>query len=142
DGRSYPYSLALVIVEAVTGELPFTAETTLGMLTARTQQPLTAPDDLGPLGPAIDRAGAIDPYERYPNAGTMRAALADAADELPPPGRLTLAGMADRADPHPTRAAPIRNPRLFDPDAADAPPLAAPLPWPAFGARAPPAPPT
>ncbi len=141
DGRSDLYSLALVLVEAVTGELPFTAETTLGMLTARTQQPLTAPDDLGPLGPAVDRAGAIDPDERYPNAGTMRAALADAADELPPPGPLTLAGMVDRADPHPTRAAPARNSRLFDQDAADAPTVADTQPVPEFVLEQPPAPP-
>ena len=91
------------------------------MLTARTQQPLTAPEELGPLGPAIDRAGAIDPDERYPNAGTMRAALADAGDELPPPGPLTLAGMTDRADPHPTRAAPVNRLRVFDQDFPDAP---------------------
>jgi beta-lactam-binding protein with PASTA domain/tRNA A-37 threonylcarbamoyl transferase component Bud32 len=142
DARSDLYSLALVLVEAVTRELPFTAETTLGMLTARTQQPLTAPEDLGPLGPAIDRAGAIDPDERYPNAGTMRAALADAADELPPPGPLTLAGMVDRADPHPTRAAPAGRSRLFDQDAADAPTDAVtrPLPLPEFVLE-PPAPP-
>src|SRR4051794_27326447 len=123
DGRSDLYSLALVLVEAATGELPFTADTTLGMLTARTQQPLTAPEELGPLAPVIDRAGAVDPEARYPNAATMRAALADAADELPPPGPLALAGMVDRADPHPTRAAPRRS-RLFDQDAADAPTVA------------------
>jgi eukaryotic-like serine/threonine-protein kinase len=130
DGRSDLYSLALVLVEAVTGELPFSADTTLGMLTARTQQPLTAPEELGPLAPAIDRAGAIDPDERYPNAATMRAALADAAGELPPPGPLRLAGMIDRADPHPTRAAPARTSRLFDQDAADAPTVAETQPIP------------
>jgi len=141
DGRSDLYSLALVLVEAVTGELPFTAETTLGMLTARTQQPLTAPEELGPLGPAIDRAGAIDPDERYPNAGTMRAALADAADELPPPGPLTLAGMADRADPHPTRAAPVNRLRVFDQDSPDAPNASETQPVPVVVPDAPPAPP-
>jgi serine/threonine-protein kinase len=132
-------------VEAVSGALPFSADTTLGMLAARTQQPLTAPEELGPLAPAIDRAGAIDPDERYPNAATMRAALADAGDELPPPGPLTLAGMVDRADPHPTRAVPTggvatgapptratppRHSRLFDQDAAEvlAEPQTEPIP--------------
>ncbi len=140
DGRSDLYSLALVLVEAVTGALPFTADTTLGMLTARTQQPLIAPEELGVLAPAIDRAGAIDPEDRYPNAGTMRGALADAADNLPPPGPLALAGMTDRADPHPTRAAGSRPPpapkkrsggiELFDQDAADAPTVAETQPIP------------
>src|SRR5438552_13335925 len=120
DGRSDLYSLALVLVEAVTGTVPFAADTTLGTLTARTQRPLTAPEQLGPLAPIIDRAGAIDPDERYPNAATMRQAIADAADALPPPGPLALAGMLDRSDPHPTRAATDRSTaRLFDQDAAE-----------------------
>ena len=62
----------------------------------------------------------------------MRSALADAGDELPPPGPLALAGMVDRADPHPTRAAPSRSSRLFDQDAADAPTVAETQPLPAF----------
>src|SRR3954471_22337125 len=61
DARSDLSSLALVLVESVTDRVPFAADTTLGTLTARTQRSLTAPEDLGPLGPAIDRAGAIDP---------------------------------------------------------------------------------
>ena len=46
---------------AVTGRVPFAADTTLGMLTARTQQPLIAPDELGPLAAVIDRVGATRP---------------------------------------------------------------------------------
>jgi serine/threonine-protein kinase len=121
DGRSDLYSLGLVLVEAVTGTLPFTADTTIGLLTARTQAPLVAPGELGPLAPVVDRVGAVDPHERYPDAATMRAALRDAADALPPPAPLVLAGMIDRVDPHPTRAvAPNRAP-LFDQDAPDEP---------------------
>ena len=104
DARSDLYSLALVLVEAVTGRVPFASDTTIGMLTARTQRPLIAPDELGPLAAVIDRAGRLKPEERYPDAGTMRQALADVGDSLPPPGALVLAGMVDQADPHPTRA--------------------------------------
>jgi serine/threonine-protein kinase len=117
DGRSDLYSLALVLVEAVTGSVPFTADTTLGLLTARTQAPLTAPDSMGALAPVIDRAGAISPAERYPDAGTMRAALSDAADSLPPPAPIAVAGMVDGADPHPTRAVGVKTAALFDQDA-------------------------
>ena len=77
DARSDLYSLALVLVESVTGRVPFAADTTIGMLTARTQRPLIAPEELGPLAAVIDRAGAIEPDERYPDAATMRQAIAD-----------------------------------------------------------------
>src|SRR5689334_11821184 len=119
DARSDLYSLALVIVESVTGRVPFSADTTLGMLTARTQRALVAPQELGSLAPVIDRAGRLDPDDRYPDAGTMRQALADVGETLPPPGPLVLAGMVDHADPHPTRVAAPASASLFDQDAAD-----------------------
>ena len=113
------------MVESVTGRLPFASDTTLGTLTARTMQPIVAGEELGPLEPVIDRVGAIDPNDRYPDAATMRQAISDAADVLPPPGPLLLAGMVDRADPHPTRAVPVRAAPLFDQDAVDVRPRAA-----------------
>jgi len=117
DARSDLYSLALVIIESVTGRVPFSADTTIGMLTARTQRSLTAPEEVGPLAPIVERAGRIDANERYPDAATMRAALVDAGESLPPPGPLPLAGMIDGPDPHPTRtAAPAATAALFDQD--------------------------
>jgi eukaryotic-like serine/threonine-protein kinase len=117
DARSDLYSLALVIIESVTGRVPFSADTTIGMLTARTQRSLTAPEEVGPLAPIVERAGRIDANERYPEAATMRAALVDAGESLPPPGPLPLAGMIDGPDPHPTRtAAPAATAALFDQD--------------------------
>jgi serine/threonine protein kinase/beta-lactam-binding protein with PASTA domain len=121
DARSDLYSLALVLVESVTGRVPFAADTTIGMLTARTQRPLIAPEALGPLAAVIDRAGCVQPGDRYPDAGTMRQALADVGDTLPPPGPLVLAGMVDQHDPHPTRVAAPAKPPLFDQDAASMP---------------------
>jgi len=118
DARSDLYSLSLVLVEAVTGKVPFSADTTIGMLTARTQRAISAPEDLGPLAPVVERAGRIDVTERYPDAATMRAALVDVGEALPPPGPLPLAGMVDGADPHPTRTqAPDATAALFDQDA-------------------------
>jgi beta-lactam-binding protein with PASTA domain len=121
DARSDLYSLALVLVESVTGRVPFAADTTIGMLTARTQRPLIAPEALGPLAAVIDRAGCVQPGDRYPDAGTMRQALADVAETLAPPGPLVLAGMVDQHDPHPTRVAAPAKPPLFDQDAASMP---------------------
>jgi beta-lactam-binding protein with PASTA domain/tRNA A-37 threonylcarbamoyl transferase component Bud32 len=119
DARSDLYSLALVLVESVTGRLPFASDTTIGTLTARTMQPIVAGEAMGPLESVIDRVGAIDPKDRYPDAATLRQAISDAADMLPPPGPLQLAGMIDRTDPHPTRAAPSTTAAFFDQDAAD-----------------------
>ncbi len=41
----------------------------------------------GALGPVVERAGRPDPAERYPDAATMRAALADAAARSRRPNR-------------------------------------------------------
>jgi serine/threonine-protein kinase len=98
------------------------------MLSARTQRAVTAPDELGPLAPVIERAVRIDVTERYPDAATMRAALTDVGESLPPPAPLPLAGMIDGADPHPTRtAAPEATGALFDQDAADVVPDPSPV---------------
>ena len=129
DARSDLYALALVLVESVTGQVPFASDTTIGMLTARTQKALRAPEELGPLAVVIDRAGRLQPEERYPDAGTMRQALADAGETLPPPSALVLAGMSDQADPHPTRVATAVPSPLFDQDATEvltAPPIVKP----------------
>ncbi|MDQ1519041.1 MAG: eukaryotic-like serine/threonine-protein kinase, partial [Actinomycetota bacterium] len=120
DARSDLYSLALVLVEAVTGRLPFVADTAIGTLTARTQRPLLAPEALGPLVPVIERAGRIEQEDRYPDAATMVSALSDAAEALPRPAPLVLAGMHDHIDPHPTTAQTKPSAQLFDQDASDA----------------------
>ena len=61
DGRSDVYSLALVLIEAVTGGVPFSADTTLGTLMARVDRPVPVPVDLGPLQSALAAAGVPDP---------------------------------------------------------------------------------
>ena len=116
DGRADLYSLAVVLVEAVSGTVPATADTAIGTLVARTHTPLVAPLELGRLGPVAERAGRPDPDERYPDAATMRAALADAARTLPPPQPLPLAGLGGEIDTSdPTQIG--RSSLLFDQDA-------------------------
>ena len=93
DGKSDVYSLAVVLVEAVTGRVPFAAETTVATLVSRLERPIEAPPELGPLGPVVARAGRPDPKERLDAVG-LAAALQAVARELPAPEPLALAGPA------------------------------------------------
>jgi beta-lactam-binding protein with PASTA domain/tRNA A-37 threonylcarbamoyl transferase component Bud32 len=122
DGRADLYSLAVVLVEAVTGTVPAVADTAIGTLAARTHTPLVAPLALGRLGAVVERAGRPDPSDRYPDAATMRAALADAARALPPPQPLPLAGLGGEIDGGPPTQIG-RSSNLFDQDAPVAPPV-------------------
>lgn len=86
------YAVALVMVEAVTGVVPFAADTTLGTLMARTESSLTVPESFGALRRPIEHAGRLDPARR-PDAATLAKELMDAAERLPPPAPLPLAGL-------------------------------------------------
>lgn len=90
DGRSDVYSLALVMVEAITGRVPFTADTTTATLMARCESDMPVPEGLGRLGQVIARAGRLDP-ELRPDAGELEISLLAAAEELDRPAPLPLA---------------------------------------------------
>ena len=93
DGKADVYSLALVLVEAVTGRVPFTADTTIATLMARVDAELDLGDDLealGPLGPVLVAAAAPDPADRM-DARELVAALEQTARELPAPAPFPLA---------------------------------------------------
>lgn len=104
DGRSDVYSLALLMVEGVTGSVPFSADTTIGTLMARLEHPIDAPDEMGPLRAIVEAAGTLDPADRV-DAAAFGQALVKAAEELPRPTPIPLTG--------PSQTAPIRG------DAAD-----------------------
>ncbi|HEV3498205.1 MAG TPA: PASTA domain-containing protein, partial [Actinomycetes bacterium] len=93
DGKADVYSLAVVLVEGVTGRVPFAAESTVATLVSRLDRPLEAPPELGPLGPVVARAGRPDPKERLDAVG-FAAALQAVARELAAPEPLALAGPA------------------------------------------------
>ncbi len=117
-GRADVYSLALVLVEAVTGEVPFATDTTLGTLMARVGKPLVVPDALGPLAGPLAAAGDPDPDQRIDGRG-LTAALTRVAPVLPRPAALPLAGATDEAlsgDHDPTE---LSGPRLVSPSRDD-----------------------
>ena len=91
DGRADVYSLGLVLIEAVTGTVPFTADTTIATLMARVGRPVEVPEALGPLRKALERAGLPDPADR-PDAGALGVSLMAIAGQLPRPEPLPLVG--------------------------------------------------
>ena len=115
DGKADVYSLALVLVEATTGTVPFAADTTLGTLMARIENPLVVPDQAGPLRPVLEAAGTVDPDSRL-DAATLARRLSLVGAKLPAPAPLPLAGPLSggglEQDLSPTEY-PGR-PRLFD----------------------------
>ena len=97
DGKADIYALALVLVEAVTGEVPFSADTTIATLMGRIDRPIEVPESMGRLGRVLERAGRPDPTER-PDAGELAISLLAAAEDLPRPEPLELAGAIDLDD--------------------------------------------
>ena len=96
NGKADVYALALVMVEAVTGAVPFAADTTIGTLMSRVDKQLEVPDELGPLQGVLTRAGHPDPEQRI-DARALAAGLLRAAKSLSKPAALPLAGALPRA---------------------------------------------
>lgn len=106
DGRSDVYSLALVLVEAVTGRVPFSADTTMATLMARVDADLVAPVEMGALGPVIEHAARLDPADRMDAAQLVRELDA-------------VAGRFGAAQPLPIGRAPEPEPASAGPDRVD-----------------------
>ena len=138
-GKADVYALALVVVEAVTGAVPFALDTTLGSLIARAGAPLPVPPALGPLAPLLRRAGEVDPELRL-SAEAVAEEIALVARQLRAPAPLPLPGLPrDRGEdvPDATELASGRR-RAFDPGPSI---LVDDLPVIVEGASAPPPPP-
>jgi serine/threonine-protein kinase len=91
DGKSDVYSLGLTLIEAVTGDVPFSSDTTLGTLMARVERPVPVPEELGALRTPLEAAGRAEPGDR-PDAAEFAALLMNAATHLDRPEPLPLAG--------------------------------------------------
>jgi hypothetical protein len=119
DGRADCYSLAVVLIESLTGQVPNVGETAVSTVVARGSRPLDVPPGLGRLGQVLEIAGRPDPDRRFPDAGVMAEALTIAARDLPPPEPLVLPGLrATAVDPDPTRIARSAG-ALADADGSD-----------------------
>ncbi len=101
DGRSDLYSLGVVLYETVTGRLPFSSDTAMGMILHHLQTAPTPPQiaraDLsipGPLSDLLMKALQKDRDRRFTSADEMLAAL-DSVAALPlPSGPLPSHGAA------------------------------------------------
>lgn len=96
DGKADIYALALLLVEAVTGSVPFTADTTIGTLMARIDRDTEVPEALGPLRSAVERAGRLHPEDR-PDAEELGILLLAASERMSAPQPLPLVGALEEA---------------------------------------------
>ncbi len=89
DGKTDVYSLALVLVEAVTGSVPFAARSTVATLSARVGKLMPVSADLGSLAAVLEKAGRPDPEDRS-TAGEFGRGLVKAAENLPRPAPIPI----------------------------------------------------
>jgi len=78
------YSLAMTLVESITGEVPFSAESVALTLAARVGKLLRVSADLGAIAAPIERAGRPEASERFTALGFGQA-LAQIAGKMPAP---------------------------------------------------------
>jgi len=85
------YSLALTLIESVTGQVPFSSDSTVATLNARLDKLMPVSADFGPLATVLSRAGSAVPGDRYA-AAEMGRALVQAAEKMPRPAPLPIVG--------------------------------------------------
>lgn len=120
DERTDIYSLCLTLIESVTGQVPFVADSVVGTLAARVDKLMPVSADLGPLASVLEKAGRADPAERS-TAAELGRGLVQAAEKLPRPAPIAIVGaglfagdatgslarpLDPPVDPPATRAAP------------------------------------
>jgi len=84
DSKTDIYALSLCLLEAVTGAVPFAADSTVSTLAGRVGKLMPVSADLGSLAAVLERAGRPEAEDRY-TAAELGRALVDAASKLPRP---------------------------------------------------------
>ncbi len=98
------YSFALVMLEAVTGELPFVGDTTLATLVARTKEDLAIPERLGELAPLLRGMGKMKADDRLTAAKIAEeAGLIQRALPVPEPLKVEKFSPSAAASDPPTQ---------------------------------------
>ncbi|CAB4886842.1 unannotated protein [freshwater metagenome] len=85
------YALCLVLIESVTGQVPFAADSTVATLNARIDKLMPVSADFGPLAAVLERAGRPLAADRF-TAAELGRALMQAAERLPRPAPIAIAG--------------------------------------------------
>ncbi|MDA3019908.1 MAG: PASTA domain-containing protein [Actinomycetota bacterium] len=93
DEKTDVYALALILVEAVTGTVPFLTDSVVGTMWARVDKLFPVSADLGGLAAVLDKAGRSDPLERS-SAADMGRALVQAGPTLPRPTQIPIVSSA------------------------------------------------
>jgi serine/threonine protein kinase len=85
DHRSDVYSLGVVTYQMLSGHVPFSAETAVGILMKHLTEPIPLPPKGVALPPAVNgvlrKAMAREPRERFSTAGELAESLTRAADQ-------------------------------------------------------------
>ena len=85
------YSLALILIEAMTGEVPFAAETVAAAFASRADKLLPVSADFGALAQVLERAGRPTAPERF-SPREFGQALVQAAENMPRPTPIDVVG--------------------------------------------------
>lgn len=91
DGRTDVYSLAVSLVEALTGEVPGPSDDPVELLAYRNEHDLEVPDEFGAAADALRRAGSVG-VEGRPTAIELMRELVNATEGFEAPGPLPLVG--------------------------------------------------
>ncbi|HEY4364602.1 MAG TPA: protein kinase [Bryobacteraceae bacterium] len=139
DERSDLYSAGVVFYEMLSGHLPFESNSDFELLRAQAEAPPPPIQNFGvnvpqPLIEVLWRSLAKLPEQRYPNAGTMAAALRDAKARAEADAAVSnmaretrLAG-ATPVSPPPPPGAPMTHPTGYSTQAGYSIPAAVPAP--------------